>query len=222
MIYIWFRNIICKGFCSTYLHNISDLSFSILQNSFKYPWKCEHIIYLVRIIRSSCTNYTSSCFLSEFWHDFWSWISHSKNNRIFSHRTDHIFSEYPRCRNSKKYISSSNCILESTCLVFEIRKFEKFLFRYIEIFSSTMNYPFTITSDKVFYSVKGKKFCNCYTCCSSPVKYHPYILFLFSCDFQGVYECCEGHDRCSMLIIVHNRNIQFCLESFFDFETSRC
>lgn len=221
MFFIEISYIIRKCFSRANLHLICDFCFSILENSLKNPWKCENIVNLIWIIRSPSSYNPSSSSFRQFWHNLRSWIRHRKNNRIFCHRTYHIFRECSCGGYSEKYIRSYDRIRESSSFIFEIRKFEDFLFRNIEIFTIFVDDTFCITSKKVSHSIKVEKFQNGDSGSSNSVKNYTNIFFLSSCNFQRIYKCCKCDDRSSMLIIMHNRNIEFSLQSLFDLETSR-
>jgi hypothetical protein len=127
---IWEDHIFCRIFhiarkclCSRDLHLIGDRFFAVFQYSFEYPWECEDIVHLIRIVRATSTDDTYSCFFRYFWHDLRSGIRHGKYYSITHHSHSHIFSESSCCRHSDKYIGSHHRICESTRLPFEVREF---------------------------------------------------------------------------------------------------
>lgn len=61
-----------------------------------------------------------------------------------------------------------------------------------------------------------------YSDTSSPctIEYYFDIFFLFSCNTQSIDESCEHDDSRTVLVIVHNGDVELLLESVFYLETS--
>ena len=204
------------------LHLIGDRLLAVLEHSQEYSWKGENIVHLIRIVRSTRSDDANPCFMSHFWHDLRSGIRHRKDDRIMIHRPCHIERKGTSNGYSDEHIRSSDSISERSCTMFEIREFEKLLFRDIETFSSSMNDTLRITGDDMRYSVEREKLRDGDSCRSCTIENDMNIFLLFSCDLECIDESCEDDDRRSMLIIVHHWDIEFCLESFLDLETPRC
>lgn len=128
LIFTWEFYIGCKRFCSSDFHGISNLTLMIPENSTEYSRKCEYIVHLIRIIRSSRSDNTGSSCSGQLWHDLWNRIRHCKYDRVTRHSTYHIFCECSCSRYSEKYISSYHSICKCTSFIFEIREYEEFLF----------------------------------------------------------------------------------------------
>ena len=74
----------------------------------------------------------------------------------------------------------------------------------------------------MLYSVEIEELTDSYSRRSCSVEYDLYVLLLLSGDFESIDKSCEYYDRCPVLIIVHDRDIELRLQSLFDLETSRC
>ena len=57
---------------------------------------------------------------------------------------------------------------------------------------------------------------------TSTIQYDSNMRDRFSGNRESIDEGCEDDDRCPMLIIVHDGNIEFRFQAFLDLETSRC
>ena len=77
-----------------------------------------------------------------------------------------------------------------------------------------------ITHNDVLYTPELKELHDSRSGCSRSVYDHAYVFFLLPCDFQAIYETGKSNNSRSMLIIMHDRDVELCLESIFDLKTS--
>ena len=88
------------------------------------------------------------------------------------------------------------------------------------MFSISTDNSFRITRHKMLNSIELEKLAYCYTCSTCAIKDDLDILFFLSCDFECIDKTSKYDDRSTMLIIMHDRNIELSLESLFDLKTS--
>ena len=77
-----------------------------------------------------------------------------------------------------------------------------------------------VAHDDILYAPELKELHDGGSGSSWSVYDHAYAFFLFACDFETVYETGKSDNSRSMLIIMHDRDIELCLESIFDLKTS--
>ena len=105
------------------LHLLVDVAGSAVERAAENTGEGENVIDLVRKVASACADNSRTCFFREVGHNFGSGVSHSKENRILSHRLDHILA-YAACGgDSEEHVRTLHSVGESTCLVVEIGDF---------------------------------------------------------------------------------------------------
>ena len=57
----------------------------------------------------------ASCF-GNVWHDFWHWVGQGKDNRVFGHHPDELWSQQPRTRYTNEYIGICHGVFERPLL----------------------------------------------------------------------------------------------------------
>ena len=211
----------CEGFGRSDLHIISDFLLPVFEDSLEETWKDENIVHLIRIVRSTRPDDPDSCLFRDFWHDLRGRIRHSKYDSVRCHRASHIEGESSCGRDTDKDISTDDRISKGSYDIFSVREFEEFLFRDIEPLSTTMDNPFRITSDKVLDSIEVEELRDSDSRGTSTIEDNLDILFFLTSHFECIDEACEDDDRGTVLIIMHDGDIEFRLQSFFDLETPR-
>lgn len=72
----------------------------------------------------------------------------------------------------------------------------------------------------MLYSVEMEKFTDSDSCSACSVEYYLYIFLFLSSDFESIDQSCQYYYSRTVLIIMHDRDIELRLQSLLDLETS--
>ena len=153
-----------------------------------------------------------------FWRDFWIRICHGENHRVFGHGFDHVLRDRPFCRNTKKNISAAHRVFKAAQVGFH----RMGRFPLVHPFRAALvNHTFRVANNTIlmlrphgFQQLKAGDPCRACT-----VQNDTDIFDFFARQMQRVDQTRRTDHRCSVLVIMKDRNIHFFLETLFNHET---
>ena len=95
------------------------------------------------------------------------------------------------------------------------------MLRDIEIITIAMDDPLRITRDNMTYPIDIEELTDGDSCSSRSIEDDSDIFFFLISDFQSIDKSGKDDDRCPVLVIVHDRDIELSFQALFDLEAPR-
>lgn len=94
------------------------------------------------------------------------------------------------------------------------------LFGLVKIFSTRMDDSFAVTDSEMLDTIESHQIDNCDTSSSCAIHHDADFFFFLSGYFKSIDESREGHNRGTVLIVVHDRYRELCFQSSLNLKTS--
>ena len=207
-----------------HFHLIVDIPGTHIQHTTKDARKGPNIIDLIWIIAAAGTHNLDPSFNRSLIFNLRSWVGHSEDDGILSHRFHHLRSQYIWHRHSNEHICTHNCISQSTIFALQVSDLTKLRL----VSGHTRRTVFAqnsvlITGNDMLHPSKHDHFDDGGSSSAGAVKDNLQILHLFTCQLSRIHQASSYHNSCAVLVIMEHGDIQFLLQALFNLKTPwRC
>src|SRR5574344_1695987 len=193
-----------------------------VQCTSEYIRESDDIINLVRIIRATSGHqYVWTAFHSILIRNFRYRIGQCKDDRVLSHGANHILSEYITLAQSYEYVCTVHCLCQSMDIA---AVGGKLFFLFCKFFAVTCDDTFGVQHDDILFS-GSQGYIELRTTdggCTGTIHDNLHLGDVLSVYFQCILQSGSRDNSCTVLVIMHNRNIECTLQTFFNIKTLRC
>ena len=199
------------------LHGFIDRGSAHVERSAEDEGETEHVVHLIGMIGTPgghdqiLTNRNGQVVI-----DFRVGIGHSKNDRVGCHGCNHLRAEDVAARQANKHIGTFQRLGQRI----SFRSGSKEPLVLVEICPVFVQQAFGIKHQQVFgfHSEADEQFAAGDGRCTGTVDHHFHRSDVFVYDTQGIDQSGTGDDGGTVLIVVHDRDIQFLFQAAFDFK----
>ena len=203
------------------LHCVGDLSGTHIQRTAEYSGEAQHVVYLIRKIRTPCGHHRCAgcdCLIGK---DLRGRIGTGENDRLIRHAPDHLLRKLTGCRNPDEHIRAANDIPQCSPFMHGICQPGHLFLDRIEMLPAFPDGPMPVGQDHIF-----KPYCHqqahdgdARRAGAAGDDFH--IFQTLSNQLERIHES-RQHDYCrSMLIVVKDGDVQAGFQALFDLKAAR-
>ena len=153
--------------------------------------------------------------------DFGHRVGKCKHDWVFSHRAHHVFGEDVAFRQAEEHVGTVDGFGKGVNVASRSGKFALLL---VEVRTVVGDYAFAVEHHDVFAAnAKANiQFSAADGCRTGSVHHHLHVFNLLACNNECVQQSgCRNYGS-AVLVVVHHRNVELCLEASLNLEALRC
>src|SRR2546425_2250242 len=190
------------------------------ESTAKYSWETEHVIDLVRIIRTA-RGHHRHVGSGIFRHYFRCRVGHRENNRLFRHLLHIVCSYHSGYRQSHENISAFDHVMDRPSLVVGVGILRVPILHPVHMFTPpTIKRALLVAANNIADVRRHDDFCASYAGSANAIYDDLNVAHLLADNLQGVDERGKYHHGGAVLIVMEDRNVEFFFEPVFYLETT--
>ncbi len=216
-----FRYVVGERAGDRELHFFGNLLFSGFEDALENSREGEDVVQLVGEIATTGGHDGGTSGFGFFRHDFRGGVRHGEDDGVLGHGADVVTGEEVRLGKSDENVRSHDHVLHAAVATFEVGDFNEFLLCGIESWSVLGKRALGVAGDDVLHARLEEELDGRGSRGARSIDDDLDFVDLLAGDLERVVESGERDDGGTVLVVMHERDVEFGLEAFFDFETAR-